>query len=206
MIEHPTIKNLRDWGCDFVCWANVSLRRPDPVSGLPIDLLPSQDIYSYDLEQSRGLEGNNILTVLMATNSSNLQEAADRAGVLFGDLMNRFIAERKKLPSWGPDLDRDVSRYVDAIGGWVVGNLCWSFESRRYFGSSNEDVKRTRIVKLRPRETEVKPDENVLSGKPTGNSSRSSFSVRSVQAWVLYLVIGTLFLMYFYRGSRFELL
>ena len=182
----------------------MSLRCPDSVSGLPIDPLPFQDIYSYDVEQSKGLEGNNILTVLMEANGFNLQEAADRAGVLFGDLVSRFIAERKKLPSWGPDLDRDVSRYVDAIGHWVVGNLCWSFETPRYFGPSLEDVKRTRIVKLRPRKTETKPDDIVLYEKPTRNLSRSPFSVRSVQASMSYLVICTLFLVYLYHAPRFE--
>ena len=204
VVEHPTFKNLQNWGCDLIWWANVSLRRPDLIPDLPIDPPPFQDIYSYDIERSRGLEGNNILTVLMAENGSNLQEAADRAGVLFGDIMNRFIAEREQLPSWGPDLDRDVSRYVDAIGDWIVGNLCWSFETRRYFGSSLEDVRRTGVVKLRPRKTETKTDENVLYGKPTGNHLWSSFSVDSVQTSMLYLVICTLLLTYLYHGPRFE--
>ena len=50
------------------------------------------------MEQSKGLDGKNILTVLMEANGFTLQEAADHAGVIFGDLMNRFVAERKKLP------------------------------------------------------------------------------------------------------------
>ena len=157
------------------------------------------------MEQSKGLEGNNILTVLMEGKGFNLQGAADHAGVLFGDLMSRFIAERKKLPSWGTDLDRDVNRYVDAIGHWVVGNLCWSFETPRYFGSALEDVKRTRTVKLRPRRVKTKSDEIVLYDQPTKNLSRSSpFSVRSVQASMSYLLICTLFLVYFYHAPIFE--
>ena len=156
------------------------------------------------MEQSKGLEGNNILTVLMEAKGFNLQGAADQAGVLFGDLMSRFIAERKKLPSWGPDLDRDVNRYVDAIGHWVVGNLCWSFETPRYFGPALEDVKRTRIVKLRPRRVKTKSDEIALYDQPTKNISRSPFSVRSVQASMSYLLICTLFLVYFYHAPIFE--
>jgi hypothetical protein len=134
----------------------------------------------------------------------DLQEAADHAGVLFGDLVGRFIAERKELPSWGSDIDRDVNRYVDAIGNWVVGNLCWSFETPRYFGSALEDVKRTRIVKLRPRRVETKSDETILWGGPAKNPSRSPFSVRSVQASMSYLLICTLFLVYLYRAPIFE--
>jgi len=29
VVEHPSFKNLQDWGCDLVCWANV---RPPPYS------------------------------------------------------------------------------------------------------------------------------------------------------------------------------
>jgi hypothetical protein len=158
------------------------------------------------VEQSKGLEGNNILTVLMEARGFNLQEAADHAGVLFGDLMSRFVAERKKLPSWGPDLDRDINRYVDAIGHWVVGNLCWSFETPRYFGSALEDVKRTRVVKLRPRKVKTKSDEINLYDTSTKHLSlsRSPFSVRSVQASLSYLLICTLFLVYIYHAPIFE--
>lgn len=203
VVEHPTFKNLQDWGCDLVCWANVSPPIPNPRLRPSIDF-PFQDMYSYDAEQSKGLEGNNILTVLMEERGFNLQEAADNAGLLFGDLMNRFMEERKKLPSWGPGLDRDVNRYVDAIGHWVVGNLHWSFETRRYFGSALEDVKRTRIVKLRPRRVKTKSDEICLYEKATRHLSRSPFSVRSVQASMSYLIICTFFLVWLYNAPRFE--
>lgn len=134
----------------------------------------------------------------------NLQEAADCAGVLFGEVMNNFISERKKLPSWGPDLDRDVGRYVDAIGNWVVGNLCWSFETVRYFGSALEDVKRTRIVKLRLRKAKTKSNEINLYERSTKNPSRSPFNVRSVRASLSYLLFCTLFLVYLYHAPMFE--
>jgi len=156
------------------------------------------------VEQSKGLEAINILSVLMKEKGLNLQEAADHAGALFGDLMSRFVAERKKLPSWGPDLDRDINRYIDGISHWPVGNLYWSFESPRYFGSALEDVKRTRIVKLRPRTARTKADEIFLYNTPTKNLSRSPFSVRSVQASMSYLVVCVLFLVYFYRAPMFE--
>lgn len=155
------------------------------------------------MEQSKGLEGNNILTVLMEVKGFNLQEAADHAGTLFGELVSRFIAERKKLPSWGPDLDQAINRYVDAIGHWVVGNLCWSFETSRYFGSALEDVKRTRVVKLRPK-VKTKSDEISLYDTSTKNLSRSPFNVRSVQASFSYVVICTLFLVYFYHAPIFQ--
>lgn len=140
----------------------------------------------------------------MNAKGCNLQEAADHAGMLFGEVMNNFISERKKLLSWGPDLDRDISRYVDAIGNWVVGNLCWSFETVRYFGPALEDVKRTRIVKLRPRKVKAESDEIHLYERQTKNLSRSPFNARSVRASLSYLILCTLFLVYLYHAPIFE--
>jgi hypothetical protein len=141
----------------------------------------------------------------MEAKGLNLQEAADHAGMLFGDLLNRFIAEREKLPSWGSDLDRDVNLYVDAIGHWVVGNLCWSFETPRYFGSALEDVKRTGIVKLRPRRVKaVTVETTALYENSSKHPSRSPFSIRSVQASMSYLFVCMLFLVYFHHTLIFE--
>lgn len=156
------------------------------------------------MEQSRGLEGNNILTALMKAKGFNLQEAADHAGALFGNLVSRFIAERKKLPSWGPELDRDVNRYIDGISHWVVGNLFWSFETPRYFGPALEDVKRTQVVKLRPRKVKTKSDEITLYDTPAKNVSRSPFAIFSVQASVTPLVICALIFAWFYHAFTVE--
>ena len=107
----------------------------------------------------------------------NLQEAADHAGTLFDDLTSCFVAEKKKLPSWGPDLDRDINRYIDGISHWPVVSLYWSFESPRYFGAPLEDVKRMGVAKLRPRMARTKAEEIFLysSQKPTTVAVQCSF-------------------------------
>ena len=79
----------------------------------------------------------------------DLQTAADEIGVYFGELMKQFLADKARLPSWGPCVDVDVARYVDALGHWVVGNLHWSFETQRYFGPDHRKVERTRLITLR---------------------------------------------------------
>ncbi|PPR02613.1 hypothetical protein CVT24_002184 [Panaeolus cyanescens] len=114
---------------DHVCWAN--------------------DVYSYDMEQSKGHTGNNIVTVLMTEHGMTLQQTSDYIGVFAKDLVERYISAKKGLsPSLGPD----AARFIEAIGSWMIGNLTWSFETNRYFGSRHLEVKRTGIVHLRPRE------------------------------------------------------
>jgi len=80
----------------------------------------------------------------------DLQTASDEVGAHFKELMDRFMADRTRLRSWGPLIDGNIKRYVDVLGHWVIGNLEWSFESHRYFGADHQKVKASRLVMLRP--------------------------------------------------------
>lgn len=113
-----------------------------------------QDVYSYNMEQSKGIGGNNIVTVLMADRNVDLQEASDMVGEHFAALMTRFVEGKRKLPSWGMETDAAVAAYICAMEHWVVGNLDWSFETQRYFGPQHAAVKENRVVLVRPREVE----------------------------------------------------
>jgi hypothetical protein len=102
------------------------------------------------MEQAKGHRGNNVVTVLIKEYGFTLQEAADFVGLHFKKLMNRFLVDKKRLPSWGPSVDAGIALYVAALEHWIRGNLDWSFETQRYFGAEHLEVKRTRVVVLRP--------------------------------------------------------
>lgn len=82
-----------------------------------------KDVYSYDMEQSKGISGNNIITVLMENRQMDLQTAADYAGVHCEELMTRFVATQTRLPSWGSAVDSQIARFVAGLGCWMKGNL-----------------------------------------------------------------------------------
>ena len=103
------------------------------------------------MEQSKGIGGNNIVTVLMQEKKIDVQAASDLVGEHFQQLITQFTENKPKLPSWGPEVDASVAAYVNALEHWIIGNLVWSFETIRYFGPHYQEVKRTRVVKLRPR-------------------------------------------------------
>ncbi|KIK62503.1 hypothetical protein GYMLUDRAFT_164402 [Collybiopsis luxurians FD-317 M1] len=134
---------------DMVCWAN--------------------DVYSYDMEQKKGHNGNNIVTVLMKEYSIDLQAAADYVGVYFEQLMKCFLDARTRIPSFGLEVDAGVVRYLDAMAHWVRGNLDWSFETERYFGSKFENVKETRIVCL----SRKVPEDLILPYNDSDSGSES---------------------------------
>ena len=113
----------------------------------------SQDVYSYSMEQARGIGGNNIVSVLMQEKKIGLQAASDRIGQHFETLMSRFVETKAQLPSFGSAaVDDAVSKYVAAMEHWVIGNLEWSFETNRYFGAEHARVKESLVVVLLPRE------------------------------------------------------
>lgn len=103
------------------------------------------------MEQSKGHRGNNILTVLMEAKGISLQDAVNTVGEHSVKLMKDLNDAKKRLPSWGAQLDADVASYIRALEDWVIGNLEWSFKTDRYFGPTHNEVKKTRIVALRSR-------------------------------------------------------
>lgn len=111
--------------------------------------VPFQDIFSYNVEQSRG-DTHNMIVVVMREQGLNLQEAVDFVGALCKASIDRFEEDRQHVPSWGPETDRDVAIYIEGLQNWIVGSLHWSFETERYFGKCGACVKEERIVELLP--------------------------------------------------------
>lgn len=72
------------------------------------------------MEQSKGLTGNNIVTVLMNENGTSLQDTADFIGDHCKELVNKYISAKKQL---SPSLGKDAIRFIDALGYWIIGNL-----------------------------------------------------------------------------------
>lgn len=106
------------------------------------------------MEQSKGLDGNNILTVLMKSHGFTLQEASDYVGVQYKKFMDEFVSDLNSLPSFGSEVDTNVSLYFTKMSHWCIGNVVWSFETPRYFGAGREEVIKTGVVTLSPREEE----------------------------------------------------
>lgn len=64
---------------------------------------------------------------------------------------NKFLDGMRKLPSFGPAVDRELQEYVLALAIFPRANDCWSFESGRYFGTKGLQVQKTRYVPLLPK-------------------------------------------------------
>lgn len=81
----------------------------------------------------------------------DLDRAMEWVADYHAQVQRKFLDGRKQLPSWGADLDLQVGEYLDGLANWARGNVCWHFESGRYFGDKTLEVQQTRRVALLPR-------------------------------------------------------
>ena len=95
----------------------------------------------------------------------------------------RFLSNIKHIPSWDPDTDRRVQKYVDGLGQWVRGNDDWSYESKRYYGDDGLSIREDRILRLSQRTGNyLKPGFEVdVDGEI--NLDLVERSVQRVNAW-----------------------
>nr|GAT50561.1 predicted protein [Mycena chlorophos] len=127
--EDPVIMALNESTNDLVTWSN--------------------DIFSYNVEQSRG-DTHNMIVILMKYHGHTLQSAVDYVGELCRLTIDAFQENRFKVPSWGPEVDDMVQRYIGGLEAWIVGSLHWSFMTERYFAKGGAEVKKSRFVGLLP--------------------------------------------------------
>ncbi|KAJ7112783.1 terpenoid synthase [Mycena crocata] len=128
--------------------------RRDTIGAKPsIDMLIiGNDLCSYNVEQARGDDGHNLITIVMHALDLNLNAALMWISDLHDKLVDQFLTAYKWVPRFNnPDLDAQVLEYVDGLGNWVRGNDVWSFESERYFGTKGPEIQATRVVTLLPK-------------------------------------------------------
>ena len=103
-----------------------------------------------DGRRADGTQTHNLVCVLMAQNGVDRQGAIELAGELWEKTLHWFFECRKVVPSWGPEIDADVAKYIQGLEDWIIANAEWSFETERYFGKDGPIVRKTRQVKLMP--------------------------------------------------------
>jgi hypothetical protein len=80
----------------------------------------------------------------------DLQSAVNFTGDMCDAAIQRFLENQANLPSWTPEIDKQVSLYVQGVADWMPGSLYWSYNSERYFGKLGNEIKKTGVVQLQP--------------------------------------------------------
>ncbi|KAF9560269.1 terpenoid synthase [Agrocybe pediades] len=119
------------------------------------DLLTlDNDLVSYNKEQATGDDRHNILTVVMRQFKLDLDSAMDWVAQYHEEVETRFLDGLKRVPSWGPEIDKNMEVYINGLANWPRCNVCYSFESGRYFGKKGIEFQQTRWVPLLPKVAE----------------------------------------------------
>lgn len=90
----------------------------------------SNDIISF-AKESRHQDVHNLVATLRASQPT-LQKAIDVTAELINAQINAFIELQAQLPSYSPEIDADVQRFVAILRSWMRGNLDWAYDSGRY--------------------------------------------------------------------------
>ncbi|KAF8650692.1 hypothetical protein AX16_005066 [Volvariella volvacea WC 439] len=117
------------------------------------------DVLSYNIEQARGDDAHNILTIVMRELNVDIHGALKWVEGYHANCERTFLENYQRLvPTFsdaGRELDggkgRRLREYADGLGLWVVGHYSWCFESERYFGTEGPKIRREGIIKLLPK-------------------------------------------------------
>ncbi|KDR79494.1 hypothetical protein GALMADRAFT_223690 [Galerina marginata CBS 339.88] len=132
VFEHPLLISMVESATDLIAVTN--------------------DMHSYGLEHSRGLDGHNVITAIMHEYQLDLQGALYWLSGYATKTISKFLTDRKNLPSWGPTIDKALEIYLDRLGRCVRGYDAWSYSTKRYYGKNGLKVQKTRRITLKPRD------------------------------------------------------
>ncbi|KAK0458907.1 terpenoid synthase [Desarmillaria tabescens] len=131
VVKHPQVEKLVQAAIDMTIIAN--------------------DVYSYNVEQSRGDDAHNIVAVTMMDKGLDIQGAMDYVGRRYHQIARTFIDDMKHVPTFPGQIGRILREYVFGLGIWVTTNIEWSFAGERYFGNAGPSIKVHRRVELLPK-------------------------------------------------------
>jgi hypothetical protein len=132
VISHPTLEDMAVVSLNMIILAN--------------------DILSYNLEQARGDDDHNIVTIVMHEFDTDVNGAMLWVMDCHTKLEKKYFESLAAIPKWGEPIDSQVRKYCDSLGHWVRGCYAWSFESERYFGTNGMEVQRKRWILPMPKD------------------------------------------------------
>ena len=93
----------------------------------------------------------NLLAVAMHQYNITFDDAVALACLYHKHIEAQFTETLGLVPSFGAELDRQLQLYIRGLVNWLRCNVCWSFESSRYFGERGLEYQTTRLVPRLPK-------------------------------------------------------
>lgn len=81
--------------------------------------------------QKEQLDGDyqNLVFCIMHERNVGLQAAIDILTEMLAQRVEQYIDLKNQLPSFGPEVDRELARYLHALENFVQGTVLWYYLS-----------------------------------------------------------------------------
>lgn len=76
----------------------------------------------------------------MIERAVGLQEAIDIVTQMVVDRVAEYVELKKQLPSFGPQVDGKVARYVLSLEQFVQGTIVWYYSPRKRYSTAFKGV------------------------------------------------------------------
>lgn len=146
--EDEVFDEMMTTGLDLCCITNVRVLPQVLIKGYTYTNQHFQDIASFKMEESLNLEEVNTITFFQRSRGMTMQESLDHTGIVFSELIDKFLSAKQRIRSFGEDTDRMVKLYIEGMEDWIAGNIHWSYDCGRYFGNTGQEVKASGVVNL----------------------------------------------------------
>ncbi|KAH8102071.1 terpenoid synthase [Cristinia sonorae] len=130
--DHPILVAMSKAVIDIMTWPN--------------------DLISFNKEQSDN-DYQNLVVCVMLENNTDLQGAVDIVTNMLAQRVADYANLKKKLPSFGPDIDAELDKYLTALEYYTQGTVVWYYDSPRYFRGIDLSYKHNLLIPVYPPST-----------------------------------------------------
>ncbi|KAG7087710.1 hypothetical protein E1B28_013657 [Marasmius oreades] len=124
-IEDPALVSMSNALIDIMAWTN--------------------DLCSLQKEYNNG-DYHNLVVIVKHYENCTLQQAVDKVVGLTDRRAKEYMDMKAKLPSFGAEVDREVSQYFKAFENYVQGTIMWCYLCPRYFSGFEAPVERDSLT------------------------------------------------------------
>jgi avermitilol synthase len=97
----------------------------------------ANDIFTVERERAKG-EVNNMVLVLMEHDNLSFEDALMRTIQLHDSEVREFRGLLSQVPSFDPEIDQQLRRYVDVLSAFISGHSDWAAHTSRYVATRAE--------------------------------------------------------------------
>ncbi|THH32846.1 hypothetical protein EUX98_g1362 [Antrodiella citrinella] len=151
--DHPILVGMSHAVIDVMTWPNdlISFNVSPTVIAFTTRY---SHFYELQKEQSDN-DYQNLVVCVMLEHNTDLQGAVDIVTKMLAQRVADYANLKSRLPSFGPEIDGELSRYLTALEQYTQGTVVWYYDSPRYFRGIDLSNKHNLLIPVYPPSTDA---------------------------------------------------